>query len=87
MNRGIASIAHSCLHPKQPEETMFEPFRQYCEMSGMSLMIVPKGFELTPPQLNANDDIEDDETENDNHAAIRNDLTENDGSDELDAWG
>ena len=60
---------------------MFEPFRQYCEMSGMSLMIVPKGFELTPPQLNAND-VEEDET------TIRNDLAEDDADDELaDAWG
>ncbi|KAL9182256.1 hypothetical protein ACHAXT_012908 [Thalassiosira profunda] len=65
-----------------PEETLFEPFRQFCEMSGMSLMIVPKGFELTPPQLNANDDIDEDET------TIRNDLAEDDGDDELaDAWG
>ena len=61
---------------------MFEPFRQFCEMSGMSLMIVPKGFELTPPQLNANDDIDEDET------TIRNDLAEDGGDDELaDAWG
>ena len=43
----------------KPEETMFEPFRQYCEMSGLSLMIVPKGFDLSPPQINANDIIED----------------------------
>merc|ERR1712194_471088 len=38
-----------------PEETVFEPFSQYCEMSGITLMVVPKGFELTPPQTNTDD--------------------------------
>ena len=72
---------------------MFEPFRQYCEMSGLSLMIVPKGFELSPPQINANDiiedtieDIDDEEDDIDEDDRIsKNTSFEED--DDLDAWG
>ena len=73
---------------------MFEPFRQYCEMSGLSLMIVPKGFELSPPQINANDIIEDteediddeeDDVEDDSDRISKNISYE--GDDDLDAWG
>ena len=72
---------------------MFEPFRQYCEMSGLSLMIVPKGFELSPPQINANDiiedtieDIDDEEDDIDEDDRIsKNTSFEKD--DDLDAWG
>ena len=72
---------------------MFEPFRQYCEMSGLSLMIVPKGFELSPPQINANDiiedtieDIDDEEDDIDEDDRIsKNSSFEED--DDLDAWG
>jgi len=72
---------------------MFEPFRQYCEMSGLSLMIVPKGFELSPPQINANDIIED--TEDDIEEEYGNEdkvgrISKNisyEEDDVLDAWG
>jgi hypothetical protein len=74
-----------------PEQTMFEPFAEYCEMSGMSLMIVPKGFELSPPQLNSNDDVHDDEEDlDDDDIAMLNDLASQDNGDngdDLDAWG
>jgi len=72
---------------------MFEPFRQYCEMSGLSLMIVPKGFELSPPQMNANDIIEDTKEDID---VEEDDIEEDDrisknishgGDGDLDAWG
>lgn len=72
-----------------PEETMFEPFAQYCEMSGLSLMIVPKGFELTPPQMNAYDDNNNDDGEGD---LVDDDIpiVKDVGTiidDDLDAWG
>jgi len=81
-----------------PEETMFEPFAQYCEMSGLSLMVVPKGFDLTPPQMNADDDDddEDDDVEEDddilpivedNSGANNNDDDNDVLFDDLDAWG
>lgn len=72
---------------------MFEPFRQYCEMSGLSLMIVPKGFELSPPQINANDisedtkediDVEEDDIEEDDRISKNISYEEDD---DLDAWG
>ena len=72
---------------------MFEPFRQYCEMSGLSLMIVPKGFELSPPQINANDisedteegiDEEEDDIEEDDRISKNISYEEDD---DLDAWG
>lgn len=72
---------------------MFEPFRQYCDMAGVSLMIVPKGYELSPPQRNANDisedteeGIEDDEDDiEDDDRTSKNISYEED--DDLDAWG
>eukprot|EP00585_Thalassiosira_rotula_P006814 CAMPEP_0196142910 /NCGR_PEP_ID=MMETSP0910-20130528/12511_1 /TAXON_ID=49265 /ORGANISM="Thalassiosira rotula, Strain GSO102" /LENGTH=196 /DNA_ID=CAMNT_0041404287 /DNA_START=185 /DNA_END=775 /DNA_ORIENTATION=- len=81
-----------------PEETMFEPFAQYCEMSGLSLMIVPKGFDLTPPQMNADDDDYDDdddgnvEEDDDIRPIVEDNLAaKNDDEDvlfdDLDAWG
>ena len=76
----------------QPEETVFEPFAQYTEMAGLSLMIVPKGFELTPPQINANDDDadEDDNGSDDDDVWSMRDNTINRleaNNDDLDAWG
>jgi hypothetical protein len=58
------------------EVTMFEPFAIYCDMNSMRYIIVPRGFGLTPPQMNANDDDDDDDNydvNNDTH--------------ELDSWG
>jgi len=62
-------------------------------MSGLSLMIVPKGFELSPPQINANDIIED--TEDDIEEEYGNEdkvgrISKNisyEEDDVLDAWG
>lgn len=73
----------------QPEETVFEPFSQYCEMSGLSLMIVPKGFELTPPQMNANDDSNDEINSVVDDVSILEDVGAmiDDNGDGMDAWG
>jgi len=72
----------------KPEETMFEPFAQYCEMSGLSLMIVPKGFELSPPQLNSNDENDDEGGLVDDDITIVKDVGTNYYDDgDLDAWG
>ena len=70
---------------------MFEPFRQYCEMTGLSLMIVPKGFELSPPQINANDISEDtvediDEEDDIKDGRISKNISYEE-DDDLDAWG
>lgn len=69
-----------------PEETIFDPFAQYCEMSGLSLMVVPKGFELTPPQINAYDeDCEEDNTlVVEGYPATKSSDDDDDG---LDSWG
>ena len=67
---------------------MFEPFKQYCEMSGLSLMIVPKGFDLTPPQINSND--EDNEAENEDIRRVGDAAASSNHDDEfneLDSWG
>ena len=78
----------------QPEETVFEPFAQYCEMAGLSLMIVPKGFKLTPPQINANDDDEDEDDngsdDDDDDGSMRDNTInrlEANNDDLDDAWG
>lgn len=88
------SISHIlfCTIIDQPEETVFEPFAQYAEMAGLSLMIVPKGFELTPPQINANDNDadEDDNGSDDDDVWSMRDNTINRleaNNDDLDAWG
>ena len=54
-------------------------------------MIVPKGFELTPPQINANDDDDDNDTNNEDElidgieeVSIEG-VVHDDG--DLDAWG
>eukprot|EP00578_Thalassiosira_sp_NH16_P013330 CAMPEP_0181105716 /NCGR_PEP_ID=MMETSP1071-20121207/16139_1 /TAXON_ID=35127 /ORGANISM="Thalassiosira sp., Strain NH16" /LENGTH=187 /DNA_ID=CAMNT_0023189059 /DNA_START=79 /DNA_END=639 /DNA_ORIENTATION=+ len=73
-----------------PEETVFEPFAQYCEMSGLSLMIVPNGFELTPPQINANDDDEDSDegslADDDDISIVTDVGMKNNDEDALDSW-
>lgn len=57
-------------------------------MSGLSLMIVPKGFELTPPQINANDKDDDDNDES-NDGIADDTIVEGVVTDDndLDAWG
>jgi len=61
-------------------------------MSGLSLMIVPKGFELSPPQINANDiiedtveDIDDEEDDIEDDRILKNISYEEDN--DLDEWG
>ena len=69
---------------------MFEPFAQYCEMAGLSLMIVPRGFELTPPQINANDDDEDEDDNGSDDDPLRDNTInrlEANNDDLDDAWG
>jgi hypothetical protein len=46
---------------KKPQQTMFEPFAEFCESTSTPVLIVPAGFDLSPPQLNANDgdEVED----------------------------
>ncbi|EJK54054.1 hypothetical protein THAOC_26394 [Thalassiosira oceanica] len=66
------------------EETVFDPFRHYCEMTGASLVIVPERFGLTPPQLNSNDiesEADDDWTEEED------DSRDFDNGEDMDAWG
>jgi len=67
----------------RPEETVFEPFSEYCEASGLSMMVVPEDFELNPPQINTGDYHEDDALEDDDAIIGPNIIAEND---ELDAW-
>lgn len=71
------------LYNNQPEETVFEPFSEYCEASGLSMMVVPEDFELNPPQINTGDYHEDDALEDDDAIIGPNIIAEND---ELDAW-
>ena len=75
---------------------MFDPFAEYCEMAGLSLMVVPTGFELSPPQMNANDvdvdeDDDDDRVDNDDDRVdVADDVrlkANDDRVDGLDAWG
>ncbi|KAL3774872.1 hypothetical protein ACHAWO_001187 [Cyclotella atomus] len=42
-----------------PEETEFAPLAQYCNSIGMAVAMVPEGFDLTPPQINSDDEDED----------------------------
>ncbi|KAK1736833.1 hypothetical protein QTG54_012278 [Skeletonema marinoi] len=44
-----------------PSETMFEPFAEFCESMSIPVLVVPAGFDLSPPQSNSNDGDEEDE--------------------------
>lgn len=68
----------------RPEETVFEPFSEYCEASGLSMMIVPEDFELTPPQINTGDYQDEDDALEDDDAITGPNITAE--HDELDAW-
>eukprot|EP00956_Cyclotella_meneghiniana_P007850 scaffold10472_cov93-Cyclotella_meneghiniana.AAC.2 len=75
-----------------PEETAFEPLAQYCESAGIPVAIVPMGFELTPPQMNSNDNDEEDVVINpsqDNSStadvSFKN-ISSPSSSDDLNAW-
>lgn len=78
----------------QPKETEFEPLSQYCQSVGIPLAIVPEGFELTPPQINSDDEDEDSNIGY-NGNVIKSQLPTDDVSakqksvdpfDDLDAW-
>ena len=70
--------------PPMVEVTMFEPFAIYCDMNSMRYIIVPRGFGLTPPQMNANDDDVNNDDDDDNY-----DVNDDDDDDthDLDSWG
>jgi hypothetical protein len=53
----ISQMQHCLL--LQPEETEFAPLAQYCNSIGMAVAMVPEGFDLTPPQINSDDEDED----------------------------
>lgn len=68
-----------------PEETVYEPFHEYCKATGLSVMIVPEGFELTPPQINSNVDYDEGDICEDDDIVIV--PKEKEVNDEMDAWG
>mmetsp|Transcript_16204 Transcript_16204/g.33912 ORF Transcript_16204/g.33912 Transcript_16204/m.33912 type:complete len:230 (+) Transcript_16204:91-780(+) len=76
-----------------PEETDFEPLAQHCQSIGMHVAIVPTGFDISPPQLNSNDEVEmneecDDEGENVNESGAKTYTNSLEQSDiDLNAWG
>eukprot|EP00804_Cyclotella_cryptica_P023095 CCRYP_000331-RA/>CCRYP_000331-RA protein AED:0.21 eAED:0.21 QI:0/0/0/1/1/1/2/0/211 len=74
-----------------PEETEFAPLTQYCQSIGMPLAIVPPGFELTPPQINSNDETDDDDGIGGGDLKVQDDGFVENSSDsddiELDSWG
>jgi hypothetical protein len=78
-------------NPPMVEVTMFEPFAIYCDMNSMRYIIVPRGFGLTPPQMNANDDVNDDDNFDVNNDDDVNDDDDdddvNDDTHDLDSWG
>jgi len=50
---------------------MFQPFKEFCESMSIPVMIVPAGFDLSPPQSNSKDrDDDDDEDDDDTLASI-----------------
>jgi hypothetical protein len=71
--------------PPMVEVTMFEPFAIYCDMNSMRYIIVPSGFGLTPPQMNANDDDVNNDDDDDNYDVNDDDV--NDDTHDLDSWG
>ena len=81
----------STFFDQKPEETELEPLAEYCDSIGMPLVIVPSGFELTPPQINSNDETEYDDEIELSIDAVENDRSgriQSDSSDaELDSWG
>jgi hypothetical protein len=83
---------------KKPSETMFEPFAEFCESMSIPVLVVPAGFDLSPPQSNSNDGDEEDEdvmSVEDALDSISNLLDQEEDSaattvivdDEIDSWG
>ena len=76
--------------PPMVEVTMFEPFAIYCDMNEIRYIIVPRGFGLTPPQMNANDDVNNDDDDDDDNYDVNDDDDDNDVNNDthdLDSWG
>ena len=79
--------------PPMVEVTMFEPFAVYCDMNEMRYIIVPSGFGLTPPQMNANESYSDDDYDDDDNDDDDDDDVSNDDDDvnayahDLSPWG
>ncbi len=79
-------------HATQPSETMFEPFKEFCDSMSIPVLIVPAGFDLSPPQSNSKDRDDDDD---DVLSSISSLLEDEDDSaaatviidDETDSWG
>jgi len=79
-------------HATQPSETMFEPFKEFCDSMSIPVLIVPVGFDLSPPQSNSKDRDDDDD---DVLSSISTLLEDEDDSaaatliidDETDSWG
>jgi hypothetical protein len=60
---------------------MFEPFAEFCESVSIPVLIVPAGFNLSPPQINTSDgDEEESSVEEYSTTAVIID-------DENDSWG
>ena len=45
----------------QPQETMFQPFADFCQSMSIPILIVPAGFDLKPPQINSCDGEEEED--------------------------
>ena len=79
--------------PPMVEVTVFEPFAVYCDMNEMRYIIVPSGFGLTPPQMNANESYSDDDYYDDDNDDDDDDDVSNDDDDvnayahDLSPWG
>jgi len=83
--------------PPMVEVTVFEPFAVYCDRNEMRYIIVPSGFGLSPPQMNANesysdDDYDDDDNDDDDYDDVSGNDDSNDDSRDSDSlsensWG
>ena len=62
-NEQILTVSNQMfiIKSKKPSETMFEPFAEFCESMSIPVLVVPAGFDLSPPQSNSNDGDEEDE--------------------------
>ena len=69
----------------KPEETDFKPLAQHCKSIGVPLVVVPSGFDLTPPQTNSNDERNVEAGLDGDIASWENSLLG--GDDSLDSWG
>lgn len=76
---------------------MFEPFREFCESMSIPVIIVPAGFDLSPPQSNSKDrddnDGEEEEDDGDVLASMSTFLEDDTDvtaviiDDDTDSWG